>query len=93
MALNLSSVAANYADPEDTLEFVALSISTYCESGSFGLVSGPMGILVSLLDRLGHYEPAATISAFFVTPVSQATYPEIATAVAHLRDVLGDAAV
>jgi hypothetical protein len=51
-----------------------------------------MGILVALLDRLGHYEPAAIISAFFVTPVSRATYPEITTAVEHLRDVLGDAA-
>jgi hypothetical protein len=70
---------------------VALAIRTYCESGSFGLVSGPMGILVALLDRLGHYEPAATISEFFMTPVSQATYPEITTAVMHLRDVLGDA--
>jgi hypothetical protein len=92
IALNLSSVAANYADPKDALEFVALAIRTYCESGSFGLVSGPMGILVALLDRLGHAAPAATISAFFITPVSQATYPEIATAVTHLRDVLGDAA-
>jgi hypothetical protein len=92
VALNLSSVAANYADPKDALEFVALAIRTYCESGSFGLVSGPMGILVALLDRLGHYEPAATISAFFMTPISQVTYPEIATAVAHLRDVLGDPA-
>jgi tetratricopeptide (TPR) repeat protein len=92
VALNLSSVAANYADPEDALEFVALAIGTYCESGSFGLVSGPMGILVALLDRLGHYEPAATISAFFVTPISQATYPEINTAVEHLREVLGEAA-
>jgi predicted ATPase len=91
VALNLSSVAANYADPKDALEFVALAIRTYCESGSFGLVSGPMGILVALLDRLGHYEPAATISEFFMTPVSQATYPEITTAVMHLRDVLGDA--
>jgi hypothetical protein len=51
-----------------------------------------MGILVALLDRLGHYEPASVISAFFVTPVSRATYPEITTAVTHLRDVLGDTA-
>ena len=92
VALNLSSVAANYADPEDALEFVALAIRTYCESGSFGLVSGPMGILVALLDRLGHYGPASVISTFFVTPVSRATYPEITTAVTHLRDVLGDTA-
>ena len=39
LALNLSSVAANYARPEDALEFVALAIRTYCDSGSFGLVS------------------------------------------------------
>jgi predicted ATPase/class 3 adenylate cyclase len=92
VALNLSSVAANYADPEDALEFVDLAIRTYYESGSFGFVSRPMGILVALLDKLGEYEPAGTISHFFTSPMSAATYPEITAAVTHLREVLGDPA-
>jgi hypothetical protein len=43
-----------------------------------------------VFDRLGHYEQAAIISTFAVSDISQATYPEIAVAVAHIREVLGE---
>jgi hypothetical protein len=45
-----------------------------------------------LFDRLGHHEPAAIISGFAEAPIALATFPEIAAATAHLREVLGDAA-
>jgi hypothetical protein len=49
------------------------------------------GVLATLFDRLGRYEPAATIAGFALSPFSAATgVPEISTAIAHLRDVLGD---
>jgi hypothetical protein len=35
-------------------------------------------------------EPAATIAGFAFSPLSATTFPEINTAIAHLRDVLGD---
>ena len=41
------------------------------------------------LDRLGRLEPAATIAGFAFSPLT-ATLPEVTTAIAHLRDVLGD---
>ena len=42
------------------------------------------------LDRLGRYEAAATIAGFAFSPLTAACVPEINTAIAHLRDVLGD---
>ena len=50
----------------------------------------PLGLLAAVFDRLGRYEPAATIAGFAATfPVASAV-PEFGTAIAHLRDVLGD---
>ena len=50
----------------------------------------PLAILAALFDRLGRYEPAATIAGFALSPLTAAAVPEINTAIAHLRDVLGD---
>src|SRR3954471_22044486 len=47
-------------------------------------------VLVMLLDRLGHYQPAATISGFAATPYTRSVAPEMDTAVTHLRGVLGE---
>ena len=49
-----------------------------------------MATLATILDRMGRYEPAATIAGFASTPFAAAAAPEITTATAHLRDVLGD---
>ena len=50
----------------------------------------PLAILAALFDRLGRYESAATIAGFALSPLTAAAVPEISTAIAHLRDVLGD---
>ena len=50
----------------------------------------PLAVLAALFDRLGRYEPAATIAGFALSPLAAAAVPEITTAIAHLRDVLGD---
>jgi hypothetical protein len=42
-------------------------------------------------DRLGRYEPAATIAGFALSPLVATGFPEITAAIAHLRDVLGEA--
>ena len=90
LALSLSSVAVKNASPLEAFDFVALAIRTYYDSGTLIFVSGAMGVLITLLDRFKRYEAAATISAFAEGPVARSTYPEIDTAIAHLRDVLGD---
>ena len=47
--------------------------------------------LAVLFDRLGRYEPAATIAGFALSPFSAAGVPQLSTAITHLRDVLGEA--
>ena len=51
----------------------------------------PLAVLAALFDRLGRYEPAATIAGFALSPMAAAGFPEINAAIAHLRDVLGAA--
>ena len=46
--------------------------------------------LAVLFDRLGRYEPAATIAGLAINPLTTATLPEITTAISHLREVLGE---
>ena len=50
----------------------------------------PLAILAAFFDRLGHYEPAVTIAGFAVSPLTAGAWPESTTAIAHLREVLGD---
>jgi hypothetical protein len=54
------------------------------------MICAPLAVLATLLDRLGRHEPAATIAGFASTSLAAMAVPEIATAIAHLRDVLGD---
>ena len=53
-------------------------------------IRAPLAVLAAFFDRLGRHEPAATIAGFAFSPLTAAAFPEINTAIAHLRDVLGD---
>ena len=53
-------------------------------------VRGPLATLAAIFDRLGRHEPAATIAGFAFSPFTASTVPELSTAIAHLREVLGD---
>ena len=50
-----------------------------------------LAVLSALFDRLGRYEPAATIAGFALSPLTT-VLPEFSAAIAHLREVLGDQA-
>ena len=67
-----------------------MAIRNYLDAGNTTLILGPLAVLAALFDRLGRYEPAATIAGFAVSPLTAAAIPEITIAIAHLRDVLGD---
>ena len=60
------------------------------DSGNPANMRTPLATLAALLDRLGRYEPAATIAGFAFNHFTAAAAPEISTTIAHLRDVLGD---
>jgi predicted ATPase len=91
LAISLGRLAAARGDSVDALDFLALAIRDYHDSGSFSLMPSPLAVLAAVFHRLGRYESAATISEFAATPLARAAYPEITTTIAQLREVLGDA--
>jgi predicted ATPase/class 3 adenylate cyclase len=90
LAATLSRVEAEYGDPLAALDYVTLAIRNYHDAGNTTTIRSPLAVLAAFFDRLGRYEPAATIAGYAVNPVTSAAVPEIRTATAHLRDVLGD---
>jgi hypothetical protein len=90
LVVSLARLAATHGEPWDAFDFITLAIRNFYDSGSYSIMSTPLAVLTALFDRLGHYEPAATISAFAATPLSRTGFPEINTAISHLRDVLDD---
>ena len=86
----LSILAPTHGRPADAVEYVVLSIRYYYDSGSFFVLRQALAACTLLLDRLGHYEPAATISGFADSPYTRSVVSEMDDAIAHLRDVLGD---
>ena len=89
---NLCRLSAAHGESAEAFDLLAQAIGNYFKSGNFSLMPQPLAVLVTYLDRLGYHEPAATISGFTTTPFVGNYYPELRTAVAHLREVLGDAA-
>ena len=89
LAAILCRVEAEHGDPLVALDYFTLAIRNYHDSGNTTAIRSPLAVLAAFLDRLGRYEPAATIAGFAFSPLTAWT-PEVATAIAHLRDVLGD---
>ena len=92
LAVSLARVEAHHGDPLAALEYFTLAIRNFHNSGNTTTIRSPLAILAAFFDRLGRYEPAATIASFAVSPLTAAAFPEITTAIGHLRKVLGDPA-
>jgi predicted ATPase len=88
----LSGLEAEHGDPLAALDYITLAIRTFHDAGNTTGVRTTLGILAVLFDRLGRHEPAATMAGHPISPHTEAAFPEINTAIAHLRDVLGDPA-
>jgi hypothetical protein len=87
----LSGLAAARGEFTDAFDYITQTAHHYYDSGAVELMRVTLGtFLVVLLDRLGHHEPAATISGFAADALARASFPEIEDAVAHLREVLGE---
>jgi predicted ATPase len=91
LAVDLSRLEAEHGDPLAALDYVTLAIRNGHDAGNTTGIRIPLAVLAAFFDRLGRYEPAATIAGFAVSPLT-ATLAEFNTAIAHLRDVLGDPA-
>ncbi len=90
IALGLSRLAGGRGDPAEAFDFLTIAIRNYHDSGSFLLIHGPLAILGTMLDRLGNYQSAATLIGFAADAATLQGFPELHTAIAHLREVLGD---
>ena len=71
-------------------DHLTLAIRNYHNCGDTTTIRFPLAVLAVLFDRLGRYEPAATIAGFALSPIAAAGVPELTTAVTHLRGVFGD---
>jgi hypothetical protein len=93
LATNLCLFEAQHGDPLAAFDHFTMAIRNYHDSGNTYMIPSPLGIAAAFFDRLGRYEPAATIAGFAVTSALAALPPmaEFGAAIAHLRDVLGDA--
>ena len=90
LASNLARLEAEHGDTVSAFDHLTLAIRNFHNAGDTTTIRGPLAVLAALFDRLGRYEPAATIAGFALSPFSAAAVPEITTAITHLRDVLGD---
>jgi predicted ATPase len=90
LAHTLAGLEAEHGDPLAALDHLTPSLRNYHDSGNTTNMRNPLAILAALLDRLGRYEPAATIAGFAQAPFTALVIPKITTAITHLREVLGD---
>jgi hypothetical protein len=88
LATVLSRLEAEHGDPLAALDHITLAIRNYYDSGNVSIIRFALATLAIFFDRVGHYEPAATIAGFAFTPF---TASQLSTAITHLRDVLGEA--
>jgi tetratricopeptide (TPR) repeat protein len=88
----LAHLEVERGDPLSALDHVGLAIRRIHDSGNIVTLRSPLTNLAICLDRLGHYEPAATIAGFAFSPLTAASVPNINTAITHLRHVLGEEA-
>jgi predicted ATPase len=91
LANTLARLEAEHGDPLAAFDHLTLAIRNFHNAGDTTTIRVPLAILAVLFDRLGRYEPAATIAGFALSPMAAAAFPEITTAITHLRDVLGEA--
>jgi hypothetical protein len=90
LASFLARLEAEHGATVSAFDHLTLAIRDYHNAGDT-LIRSPLALLAVLFDRLGRYEPAATIAGFALSPLTAAGFPEITTAITHLREVFGEA--
>ena len=91
LANDLALLEAEQGGTVSAFDHLTMAIRGYHNAGDTTTIRAPLAVLAVLFDRLGRYEPAATVAGFALSPFSTAGVPEITTAIAHLREVLGEA--
>ena len=68
LAAALARLEAEYGDPMAAFDYFTLAIRNYHDAGNTTMIRTPLAVLAAFFDRLGRYEPAATIAGFAVVP-------------------------
>jgi hypothetical protein len=87
---NLARLVVTHGDAADALDYVELALHMFHDANNVSQASSGLAVLAALLDRLGYYEPAATISTAGWTGFTKTSFPEFESTMSHLREVLGD---
>jgi hypothetical protein len=87
----LARLEAEHGDTVSAFDHLTLTIRNFQNSGNTTTIRVPLAVLAVLFDRLGRYEPAATVAGFALSPIAAVGVPQLSTAITHLRDVLGEA--
>ncbi len=90
VALALSRLAVFHGGPKDAFDFLVLAIRSYYDSGSFILVHGPLAMLATLLIGSATTNRPPPSCGFAAIPIARLSFPEVNSAITHLREVLGD---
>lgn len=86
-----AGLMAEQGDLGAAVDHLAVAIRNNHESGNIGMMYNALAVLAVFLNRLGHYEPAATIAGLAaVSPMAATTLPELSEMIAGLRKVLGE---
>ena len=91
LAQFLAGLKAAHGDTLAAFDHLTLAIDSYLDYGDTTTIRVPLASLAALFERLGRYEPAATIARSTLSPVVVRGVPEITAVIAHLHDVLGEA--
>jgi hypothetical protein len=91
LAVFLALLEAEQGGTVSAFDHLTLSIRNFHNAGNTTTIRVPLAVLAALFDRLGRYEPAATIAGFALSPMAATGVPGITTAITHLRDVVGEA--
>jgi predicted ATPase len=86
----LGRLEAQQGDPLAALDYLALAIRNYHDSGHT-VIRVPLAVVAALLHRLGRDEPAGIIAGYAVRPLTTAWIPKLSTAITQLREALGEA--
>ena len=65
----LARLEAEHGDTVSAFDHLTLAIRNYHDSGDTTTIRVPLALLAALFDRLGRYEPAATIAGFALSPI------------------------
>ncbi|WP_083123441.1 adenylate/guanylate cyclase domain-containing protein [Mycolicibacterium tusciae] len=90
LAAVLATLEVKHGDPLEALSHLTHALRNYQDAGSVAFYHSPIASLAVILERLEHFDSAATLASVAVrNPMVMAAWPEIAVTTDHLQEILG----